>query len=417
MWVHSLGIFVTLALLRDIVETADVPAAFGCRNSLISDEWREMVLNFHNDKRRNVAIGKQNFKGGTMPKAQNMNELAWDCNLEKEAQENAEQCTDYTSQKYGFNQQKFKCKTCDANEKAKEVLNTWWKEVRSATLSDGNKYDKTTVPHFGQMAFHESTIMACSYAACSGQTNLLCLYEKAAVDQQVLYTAGDTCGGCAQNCINNLCQPNPVNHIADTKTCNDGNLSDELTEAATNMHNYYRRVIATGWAKDPKSAYAPRASKMNKLEYLCDLYGKSAAEKVDGCAWPVPDPTTGVQITHKISNNWTIPHRDALEQAISTWYGELEKAGGIGEDPTYKDDMKTNGLWNYANLANEANTKVGCAVKSCQKQGYTLVACQYDGTLSDDDPIYTTGNLCSKCSTNTANKNCEAESPKALCVA
>ncbi|EPB80338.1 SCP-like protein [Ancylostoma ceylanicum] len=148
---------------------------------------------------------------------QPMSQRAWDCNLEKEAQENAEQCTDYTSQKYGFNQQKFKCKTCDANEKAKEVLNTWWKEVRSATLSDGNKYDKTTVPHFGQ--------------------------------------------------------------------------------------------------------------------------------------------------------------------AISTWYGELEKAGGIGEDPTYKDDMKTNGLWNYANLANEANTKVGCAVKSCQKQGYTLVACQYDGYI------------------------------------
>ncbi|KIH61519.1 SCP-like protein [Ancylostoma duodenale] len=104
--------------------------------------------------------------------------LAWDCNLEKEAEEGAQKCTDYTSPTYGVNQEKFKSKPCEANAKTKEVLNTWWKEVRSAKLTDGNKYDKNTIPHFGQMAFHESTIMACSYAPCGGKTSLLCLYEK-----------------------------------------------------------------------------------------------------------------------------------------------------------------------------------------------------------------------------------------------
>ncbi|RCN30703.1 SCP-like protein [Ancylostoma caninum] len=344
------------------------------------------------------------------------NAVAWDCNLEKEAQENAEKCTAYAGT-YGANEQMFKGKPCNATSKTKEVLNTWWKEIRSATLPGDNKYDKTMIPHFGQMAFHESTIMACSYAACSGQTNLLCLYEKPAVDQQELYAAGDTCGDCADKCIDNLCQPAVVNHIADKTTCADGKLSDELTEAAVNMHNYYRGVIASGWAKDPKSMYAPRASKMNKLAYECNNYAKDAAEKLDNCEYPVPAPTKGVQNTHKFDNNWTISHGDALEQAISAWYGELEKSGGIGDDPTYKDDMQTNGLGNYVNLANEANTVVGCAAKTCQAKGYTLVACQYDSTLTADDPIYTTGKPCSKCSTNNVNKNCETENPKALCVA
>ncbi|RCN51200.1 SCP-like protein [Ancylostoma caninum] len=180
------------------------------------------------------------------------------------------------------------------------------------------------------------------------------------------------------------------------------------------MHNYYRGVIASGWAADPKSVYAPRASKMTALKYECATYAKDAADKVKTCTYPVPDPTKGVQNTHKI-DNWTITHQEALEQALAAWYGELEASGGIGADPTYADDMKTK-LGNYVNLANEANTVVGCAVETCKKEGYTLVACQYDSPLNDGDPIYTPGKTCSKCKETAANKQCETQGAKALCI-
>ncbi|EPB71052.1 hypothetical protein ANCCEY_09844 [Ancylostoma ceylanicum] len=110
-------------------------------------------------------------------------------------------------------------------------------------------------------------------------------------------------------------------------------MTDEMEETAVNMHNYYRRLIATGWAEDPKSVYAPRASKMNYL------------------------------------------------------------------------------------LAYEETTKVGCAVKVCQAQGNTIVACKYDGQPVLDDPIYTVGKPCSECSKNTNNTKCETDNMKALCVA
>ncbi|EYB99852.1 hypothetical protein Y032_0119g803 [Ancylostoma ceylanicum] len=53
-----------------------VPSSFGCKNSLISDEWRKMVLEFHTKNRRIVTQGKQRTEGSkTMPVAKNMNEL------------------------------------------------------------------------------------------------------------------------------------------------------------------------------------------------------------------------------------------------------------------------------------------------------------------------------------------------------
>lgn len=51
-------------------------SAFGCKDSLISDDWRQMVLDFHNDNRRRVARGDQiSDTDKPMPKAKDMNKL------------------------------------------------------------------------------------------------------------------------------------------------------------------------------------------------------------------------------------------------------------------------------------------------------------------------------------------------------
>ncbi|RCN41846.1 hypothetical protein ANCCAN_12174 [Ancylostoma caninum] len=65
-----------------------------------------MVLNFHNDKRRILSSGQQRNNDGTTLKAANkMNELTWDCDLERQATKGAAQCGSFTSANRGVNQE------------------------------------------------------------------------------------------------------------------------------------------------------------------------------------------------------------------------------------------------------------------------------------------------------------------------
>ncbi|RCN47193.1 SCP-like protein [Ancylostoma caninum] len=191
-------------------------------------------------------------------------------------------------------------------------------------------------------------------------------------------------------------------------------MTDEMEKTAENMHNYYRRLIATGWAEDPKSIYAPRASKMNYVKFDCDNLAAPMKAAINKCQVPAEAPGQNVHVV----GTWDISRQAALEEAITAWYEGLEKGGGLGEDNTYSAEVEANKmLKQYATLANDEVSAVGCAVKTCQAQGNTIVACKYDVQPFLDDPIYTVGKPCSECSKNTNNKQCEADSLKALCVA
>ncbi|EYC30528.1 hypothetical protein Y032_0005g2699 [Ancylostoma ceylanicum] len=176
MWVTILGILLGIAHFPNGVETAEVSAAFNCKNSLIADDWRKLVLNFHNERRRRVSAGEQPYKGGIMPSAKVMNELAWDCNLEDQAQDAAKACTAYNG-KYGVNEKMFKANPCNITAETDKVLREWWDEVRNVELENGNKYNDQ-IKHFGVMAYYPITVVGCSYSQCTGQTNLLCLYQR-----------------------------------------------------------------------------------------------------------------------------------------------------------------------------------------------------------------------------------------------
>ncbi|EYC12174.1 hypothetical protein Y032_0048g1649 [Ancylostoma ceylanicum] len=337
----------------------------------------------------------------------------WDCNLEQEAHNEVKKCTDYGG-KRAANEDEITGKPCNVTSGAKDILKKWWKEVVNApALKDGNKYNKNTIPHFGVMAFHETTIMACAYEKCDASTKLLCLYNKKPSGNKPLYTAGDMCADAGCKCIDRLCQTEPK-HIADSSTCKKALMTDEMEKTAVDMHNYYRRLIATGWAEDPKSLYAPRASKMNYLKFDCDNLAAPMKTAINKCQ--VPADTAG-QNVHVI-NRWDISRQAALEEAITTWYEGLQKGGGIGEDTIYTPEMEANKmLKQYATLAYEKIETFGCAVKTCRPQGNTIVACKYNAAPVETDPIYTVGKPCSNCSKNTNNKQCETDNLKALCVA
>ncbi|KAL6731457.1 hypothetical protein Aduo_002324 [Ancylostoma duodenale] len=371
-------------------DTKEQANRFACRNSLISDDWRKMVVNFHNDKRRILSSGEQPNKDGTaLTAADKMNELVWDCNLERRAADGAAKCGSFTLADRGVNQKLFKSAgICDIKTKTKEVLSEWWDEVKEVGLLDDRKF-AIGLENFANMVLSHSLSLACSYAKCQNGTQLLCVYEKlGAKTGTVLYPrasdASKACFGCPATapCVNRLCRTTEFKISAETpQLCEFDSMTNDMSETALNMHNYYRRLLANGWAKDKVSVYAPPAKHMLRLKYDCGdenslAYG--AAQKTSGCLYPpkAPQLTTRSQNYLRI-DDCEIDRLDALQQAIKTWWRELADYG-VGAKTKYSAEMKTAGnLTNYVNMAFDRTT-VGCSVGTCRKDGFTLVVCEYD---------------------------------------
>ncbi|EYC35584.1 hypothetical protein Y032_1021g3418 [Ancylostoma ceylanicum] len=186
--------------------------AYGCLNSMISDEWREMMDNLQNDLRRKLAKGKQTGKGGKLlPAAEKMYVMGWDCNMEIQAHEQAVLCATATPpQGFGVIEAKIKAsRTCNATDLTNKEVKNWWKEgsLKQETQAKVQDNDK-----FSRMAYFENNVFACTYHHCSGVgLNIVCLYNKdgAAASVANLYTvdANGFCSGCA-DCEDGLCPKN-----------------------------------------------------------------------------------------------------------------------------------------------------------------------------------------------------------------
>ncbi|EYB86884.1 hypothetical protein Y032_0272g952 [Ancylostoma ceylanicum] len=121
---------------------------FGCKNSLISDDWREAVLKYHNDQRRKVSRGQQTDKDGAALKtAGEMYQLTWDCNLEAIAHTELVKCAGVSKITIGQTEHDFnegvistKPKKCNLEDDTKTLLKSWWNEVRQETFPTDMKY-------------------------------------------------------------------------------------------------------------------------------------------------------------------------------------------------------------------------------------------------------------------------------------
>ncbi|EPB79818.1 SCP-like protein [Ancylostoma ceylanicum] len=309
-------------LFAAICSHAKATTAFGCKNSLISDEWREAVLSFHNKNRRKLAEGGLvDSKNAKMDVAKDMQKLYWDCNMEDQA----------------------------------------WQKVKDCPTPP------TTIGTYGVSE------------------------EVGADPNNKIYDAGaPMCDSCAQTCTEALCpdKPDPAKDL-DTAICGQANLdkmSDDLRNTALDMHNYNRRLLATGWAEDKQIGYAKTAAKMPVLKYSCQLENDAttytakctdATENADGAEnfW---------------SGNYQLSKEDAIKKAIEDWWSPLEKYG-VGEQNVYEPGKNID---SYAKMAYEEVKEIGCGVTTCAKIGKVIVDCRYDISLTDGDTIYTTGVPC-----------------------
>ncbi|EYB99898.1 hypothetical protein Y032_0119g828 [Ancylostoma ceylanicum] len=388
----------------------EVPKDFGCKNSLISDDWRRAVLDYHNKLRRKVAKGEQPTNGGkaTMPAAAKMNELTWDCGLEHNAW--LKLCNSSTDV-YPFYTTtiktpiKNKGTPCNMTANTLEVLKTFAKESNAVDLSGQNPKRDDKIANFAIMIAEAAKGFACSYQRCSGstETNFLCLYDTLMVaDNQTYESIADktkACDSCPANgnnpnCIEYLCQYEYTlaEDAFPSVYCYDDEMTRDMQDTAIYMHNYYRKLIATGWAKS-KNGYAPRAKNMNALEYDCQQSGQEAVIALN-CTTRQYNTVQGYSLNYK-EFSYQVTPADALREAISAWYGELQSVD-IDEKATYTDQIQTNAK-NFANMALAEASKFACSAQQCNAQGITVALCVYKSIPDPDSPLYDVGKPCAGC--------------------
>ncbi|EYB96393.1 hypothetical protein Y032_0151g2844 [Ancylostoma ceylanicum] len=422
--VHSIKLL--SAAVPEVLVPVEGTTAFNCRNSLISDEWRQYVLDEVNEYRRTLALGEvfdqaKNY----LPKAKGMNELKWDCNLEEMAYEGTlGTCTlpsgNLPFDPYQSMQAGFKKRNCNITSQTKIFLYGGWEEIKRDTvkLVNGNPSIPSATA-FAMMATNSTTGFGCTYALCNDKPQgvFVCIYDDKTPNpaNRIIYEAaadeGEICLSCT-NCVKRLCQ---VEHTPVTlnTTCQDDKLTRDSHYTALWMHNYYRKLLASGWAKDKKSksGFALPGKKMLALTYDCAPGTDNGANKtyalIEKCPKTDPSPTPGYSLNFLRLKNYTVSEQDALKHAIKTWWGELEKTG-LGSNTTFKENS---GITSFANMAHDETDKFACAVQNCKQNGETLVACQYSQKVDEGDPIYVTGKVCSGC--KNLNKKCS--NPQGLC--
>ncbi|KAK6727985.1 hypothetical protein RB195_005567 [Necator americanus] len=417
MWFAYLSIAVVIQFFSIVAISS--ATSFGCKNGMISDDWRQKVLSFHNTNRRTVSQGNQATKDkAKMPVAKDLTDLTWDCNLEGLASSYICGKTAIpTGNTYGIISAAITLSgdSCDIYvQKTKPVLQDWWNEAKAVDLSTDVKYDEATIKEFGIMVNKDATGFACTYDKCSSGAQLLCVYDKKPAANADLYTKGtaasDVCSVCANaaTCKNFLCSPTYDSSatLPDDKCTNKGDdgMTLDLQNMAVNMHNYYRRQLATGWGSQ-MSGYAPTAKQMNLLKYDCDNLGKDTKDNKLVCG--TQDYAT---INYHKVKNLTATPEDVLKEGIMKWFEQLELVN-LDKTATYTSDVATKAS-KFAHLAVGGATQVGCSALVCDKEGYVIAGCQYDQDPVEDDALYTPGNTCAGC----AGAKCENGAYTALCV-
>ncbi|KIH60732.1 SCP-like protein [Ancylostoma duodenale] len=309
-----------------------------------------MVLKYHNTQRRRVANGREQGKSGNLPKGNKINELSWDCNLEAIAHDKLTKCTSINKLgAYGFNDGTKKEKReshrlskkakCSLEQDTKTLMKTWWDEVRKTDWPANQEYSKK-FRHFAPMVYDKSKGVGCTYTLCNDEVKMVCAYNEDIVGKnpaEKMYekAAADTCGGCTKDtCFSGLCVEKYTPVEAPT-ACKDDGMTDELANTAEGL-------LANGWAKNKLSntGYAPIAAKMLAVKYECKNYGKEAYEKIKDCTKNIQAPTAGKVMSSVEIGDLNLSNQEALEKAITDWWGQLETKG-LPENLEYTADIES----------------------------------------------------------------------------
>ncbi|KAL6732168.1 hypothetical protein Aduo_002958 [Ancylostoma duodenale] len=342
MRVVSLNSLVTLHALFAVSPGAE----YNCKNSLISDEWREKVLKVQNNNRQQLAQGKLIGKDKKpLPVAKDMNWLIWDCSLEDTAYALAATCTEPvkapTDHGTVAKMIPTKSKPCDTTSLAVQAVKQIWKagleKQKTQAKVAGND-------DFSQMAYSKTNGVGCSYNWCTGKLFLVCVYNQDGTKATNLYTkgkAGETCQSCPAGitCKEWLC-PVPITPAppATSTVCPDAPkneakwITDDLRNTALGMHNYYRRLLATGWAEEKQVGYAKWAASMPELAYDCDTE-LEIMKKLTKCGGKEVQNAKAQANNYKLFKEFETPEEQVLEKVENSTLDFIRDELSSGRTP------------------------------------------------------------------------------------
>ncbi|PIO55497.1 SCP-like protein [Teladorsagia circumcincta] len=178
-------------------------------------------------------------------------------------------------------------------------------------------------------------------------------------------------------------------------------MTDEIRQIFVDKHNEYRSIVARGLAKDKLGGFAPKAAKMLKVSYDCDIE-QNMMEWVQKCKY--------AHSPYSVRNGWgqnlfmvdapKVNKTRVAGWSVNLWYDELAKNGVPQENI-----MTRKVVWQNSN-------KIGCGIMWCEKMTYA--GCEYSpagnfiGSL-----IYEIGEPCSKCDC----EGCKCSEEDGLCIA
>ncbi|KAL6729264.1 hypothetical protein Aduo_000337 [Ancylostoma duodenale] len=322
----------------------------------------------------------------------------WDCATEEIAQIEVAKCGRQAlvpPPGYGTIATKMRIRgNCDPTALTKTAIRDAWK--KGAAQQASNLYDAANTK-FNMMAYQDTDGIGCSYRRCSRNLYIVCFYnidpaKLVPVPGNLYDSTATICDGCPtingiSTCVRSLCETE-LRPLLIHKECGANTNADEMTDdlryTALYMHNYYRRLLASGWAKDGKLGYAKPAAAMIELKYDCDVEDEIMDDLKDCNPAAIASPHN-----FKRYPKYDVSRENALKEVIKEWWSALAKTG-VPDNIYLEADMKGKPLGDYVNMAYDKTTKVGCGVQTCKKTGETYVQCGYtvDTLIDDEDPIY-----------------------------
>ncbi|WKY11919.1 hypothetical protein Q1695_003472 [Nippostrongylus brasiliensis] len=379
------GVIWLLSTATNIGETASCPY-----QSLTSEIWRKELQREHRRERLSFAQGRAPAR----VVAEQMNDLVWNCETEFNLQKIIEQLPQFslnvTYRNFGVNVGRGSDSFCDVYTMF-ALMGPWYNlgtNVVSSLIYDGSP----STFNFANMAKWNATEFACTYKLYNDEAiiMLICAYNvKGAVVGEAIYEKAndgkylcDEGAQCGTNgrCVGNLCRESvsdpdvllPIYYP--TMSCASPAFMNQFSRYyALNLHNYYRRLVASGWAENKLTRFTLRAARMEALTYDCSLE-EAANEHVKKCerqpAKLLP-ADTGSNI--KVIDDVGLSKEAALERATGEWFSQLHKYG-----------MDPNSVWtenatirDCANMVHDKYKTVGCAVNICSSNGFTIIECRY----------------------------------------
>ncbi|PIO60628.1 SCP-like protein [Teladorsagia circumcincta] len=195
-------------------------------------------------------------------------------------------------------------------------------------------------------------------------------------------------------------------------------MTDEVRQMFLDKHNGYRSLVAKGQASNGQGGFAPKAARLPKMNYGCDIE-TNVMNWVKQCKYessPYSERAGGYGENLWMSPDNKMDKTNAAVESTAAWFSALQTQGKwLQATPgnTLNFLAYYFGAQNYTQMVWQKSLVVGCAVAPCDTM--TLVGCQYKFMNTVGGLIYDVGEPC------TTNEDCKCygclcSKEEALCL-